>query len=558
MVTKTTRVFSALVLSALAVAASPAAAQTAADGDAHAVFERAKQKFYQRLDGVENYTLYQAQNGIETILYYEREMIDGVPVYFLVPPHEWEPELQQAPAAQPPASGGGRGAQGGGAAGAPGVPPGMPEGMPGLPEGMPGGLPNLPGLPRLPGLPGLPGLPDLPGGLPTGPGGGLPDPKQALMQEGMKALSGSLGGGDEDRSAGIDPRMMDQLVSRAKPTGTGPCYDSEDLESLRDPESGSPPPNPQCHLFTITDLSGLDFGGESEGFTLSSIEIRMDARDLVSRRTTVFGKVEVDGYSGDIEILATYADFRQVDQMYEPYRRITRMKGMTDAMASMMDEKDLKEMEKGLEQLDDMEKMLAQLPPEQRKMVEQRMGKQLEMMRKMKDGGGIGALGDYQVDMEVSELLVNAGPPDVTGSWTASLAGVVSLDVDGEVAGIGGNTEAWQLTMAVPMTGGLKKSSVVQLVWKHPPGQTALAAGTIQGFGGISLTLDDGRQGVFQTDEDGAEIVIETVSRSRITGRFSFTGKGRISDGIVERDGTVTVHGTFETPGAPVVPDVMP
>ena len=430
----------------------------------------------------------------------------------------------------------------------------MPGGMPALPDGIPSGLPDLPGIPALPGLPGVPGVP----GVPTGPDGGLPDPKQALMQEGMQALTGGLGGG-EDRSAGIDPRMMDELVRRAEPTGTGPCYDSEDLESLRDPESGTAPTNPPCHLFTITDLSGLDFGGESEGFTLSSIEIRMDGSDLVSRRTTVFGKAEIDDYTGDIEIVAAYADFHQVDQMYEPYRRITRMKGMASAMESMMDEKDRKEMEKALEQLDDMEKMLAQLPPDQRKMVEQRMGSQLEMMRKMKDGGGIGALGDYQVETDVSELLVNAGPPDLTGSWTASLAGAdIALDVDGEVAGIGGNVEAWQLTMAVPMTGGLNRSSILQLAWTRPPGQTELAIGTIQGFGGISLTLDDGREGVFQTDEDGAEIVIETVSRSRVTGRFSFTGKGRIRNGIVESDGTMTVHGTFETPGAPVVPDVMP
>jgi len=108
------------------------------------------------------------------------------------------------------------------------------------------------------------------------------------------------------------------------------------------------------------------------------------------------------------------------------------------------------------------------------------------------------------------------------------------------------------------MTGGLNKSSVLQLAWTRPPGQTELAVGTIEGFGGISLTLADGREGVFQTDEDGAEIVIETVSPSRIPGRFSFTGEGRIRDGIVERDGTMTVQGTFETPGTISSPYVMP
>jgi hypothetical protein len=510
----------ALVL--LAVSSAPAGAQqTPVDPDAYAVFELAKQKFWDRLNGVENYTLYQEQNGLVTTLYYEREMMDGVPVYVLVPPHEWEPELQQAPGAAPAPPG---------AAGS--VPPGAPD----LPEGMPGGLPDGPG--------------------------DLPDPKQALMQKGMKALTGGIGSGDGDRSMGIDPRMMDRMGERARLAGTGPCYEAEDLEALRDPQSGATPSNPDCHLLEITDLSGLDFGedGELEGFEFTSFEIRLDTRELVPRHTTVRGDVEMEGYAGEIVISAGYADYRQVDQMYEPFRRVIRMSGVADAVVEMMDEKDRKEMEKALEQLDEMEEQLAQMPPAQRKMVEQQMGKmvkQRDMMRKMRDGGGMQALGDYEVVIEVSELLVNAGPPDVTGEWTATVAGLgLALEIKGEAAGVGGTDEAWQVTMAVPVSGGLGRSSVIQLAWKRI-GRGDLAVGETQGFGGVTLVLEDGREGTFQTDEEGAEIRIELVSRSRITGRFSFIGRGRISDGRTEEEVSLTVEGTFEAPAPPPLPAGM-
>ena len=58
-------------------------------------------------------------------------------------------------------------------------------------------------------------------------------------------------------------------------------------------------------------------------------------------------------------------------------------------------------------QFEAMEKQLADIPPEQRQMVERMMGPQIEQMRQMMSGGDDG----MTMEVTVTDVRVNSGPP---------------------------------------------------------------------------------------------------------------------------------------------------
>lgn len=68
----------AATVALLAVLATPAASQTAAD-----ILNSAMEKYRQRTASIENYTVVQSTMAGEMTMYFEKEMVDGVPVFMM-------------------------------------------------------------------------------------------------------------------------------------------------------------------------------------------------------------------------------------------------------------------------------------------------------------------------------------------------------------------------------------------------------------------------------------------------------------------------------------------
>ena len=58
-------------------------------------------------------------------------------------------------------------------------------------------------------------------------------------------------------------------------------------------------------------------------------------------------------------------------------------------------------------QFEEMERRLAEVPPEQRQMMERMMGAQMEQIRQMMSGGG-----GTTIEVTVIDVRVNSGPPN--------------------------------------------------------------------------------------------------------------------------------------------------
>lgn len=134
-------------------------------------------------------------------------------------------------------------------------------------------------------------------------------------------------------------------------------------------------------------------GGE---MVIEKLDLWMDAGNCVPIKFTMAGTHTSDGKTQPVTIERVNTQYRAVpgSKMYEPFRQVMRIQGaMTEAQ-----QKELRESQAKLEELD---RQLAQMPPAQRDMVMQRMGPQMETMKRMASGGGI------EVVTEVQQILVN-------------------------------------------------------------------------------------------------------------------------------------------------------
>jgi hypothetical protein len=352
--------------------------------------------------------------------------------------------------------------------------------------------------------------------------------------------------------------MMAAVAERAKLLGTGPCYEPEERTKLSDDDYRLPAID--CQLFEITDASGIDLGFDASSddvaFEIRSMRLRLDPTELVTRRTSVRGEVRMDGYSGPVQIVVAYADYRQVDPMYEAFRKLILMGGLGDAVTSQMSAKDRAEMEESLKQLEQMEEQLARLPTQQRQMIERQMGSQLEKMRKLASGGGIeAAFESFEIVTRTMDLLVNEGPPDLTGSWFAMLQGGIATELVGRAAAMGLEPDGeYIITLVAPLRKeGVHPSSAVQLRIKGPFGLS-----DNMGWGGVSLMFEDGRRGVAESNAGAAIISVESCTQNLVRGSFLFNADGILEDPTAvdwsgQQQWSVGVSGTFKAVKSPLL-----
>lgn len=508
---------SLLACGAVMFLSSTALAQAARD--ARSVIERVLEKRAERLAGVENYTIVQTVNGAEATLYFERVEVNGVTMFRIVPPEEYQGKALE------------RAGLGGAAGGGPGGgPPSLLEGLP-LPGGatLPGGIP-LPGLlARLPGMPGA-------GGAASG---GL---QQQLLQKGMQGLTGlpASGGDNGVQEALFSVQGLMDLAETGRLDGRE-AVDGVDTHVLRTDRIQDP------------ELARQLSAGA--GFTVRSLVVWIDVDEYLPRRSRVTGEVTIGGRSQELTIEVLESDYRRVEGMLEPFRRLIRMPGMGAALAASDPARAAqiqRDMQQNLARRQEIEKMLAQMPPEQRRLAEAQLGPGFARMQGIAETG----LGDGETVIEVVELRVNAGPPTPFGTGTILAEEDASLDMSVVVHVTPAMDESGQhLGWAVQAIGALAgyAGGIVQVTTAGElPG-----SGELAGNGGASFRWEDGKQATFAAREGGARIVITSNDGRRVAGEFWFEATGGIRSAGGIRQGRTTISGRFEAPipRAPGTPD---
>lgn len=162
----------------------------------------------------------------------------------------------------------------------------------------------------------------------------------------------------------------------------------------------------QTHAIEVTDFEGLDFmtppsGGQGE-FVPRRMVVYLDDDEYLARKLVMEGDIDVQGgQPSPMTMTALMTDYRTVEGMPHPYRMAVSVTGLANATG--MSGEELAEAKKQLEQLD---AQMANMPPEQRKMMEGAMGPQLEKLRQMVETG------EMEMSMTVTDLKVNTGPPN--------------------------------------------------------------------------------------------------------------------------------------------------
>ena len=153
----------------------------------------------------------------------------------------------------------------------------------------------------------------------------------------------------------------------------------------------------KTHILNVRDLNTM-MG--AEGMQKVSGEFWVDAEDWYIRKMEIDMEIEDEkGEKRPVKATVRMEDFRKVNGMLISYRTVTTVGGIMPELSPEEEQ----EMRKGLEEA---QKALAEMSPEERAMMEKIMGPQIEMMQKMLAGGGI------EIVTVVKDVKVNTGLSD--------------------------------------------------------------------------------------------------------------------------------------------------
>jgi hypothetical protein len=482
--------------------------------DAETVIETVIARHAERLAHVDDYTLIQRLQGIQGAdapVYFERVEGEGFPVFRIVPPHEYQGDaLKEAGLTGVPTSPG----AGGGSLGSP------IGAMPGLPVALPS-----------PGTGGESLLEKLGGAALGGATGGL---QQQLTQQGMQGLMNLATPGADD-GGGNGASMVAVLEALAR---------SARLEGTEIVDGA------ECHVVRSNGIHDPELERQMAGgadLTLTSITMWIDVTEYVPRRTVAEGTVMLEGKLQAIHLDLLYQDYRQVDGMYEPFRRVIRMPGMMDPLASADPERaeQIREDTRGsLAKMEKLDEMLAQMPPEQRRMVEAQMGAARQRLEKFTDGDS----GEMETVLELQELRVNEGPPSPFGTGSLTAEGDMGLELPHMIAqafpesDVSGRVAGWMIRLLGATEGEARGEVQLRLPVPLP------AAGPAEADGGLSVLWVDGTQARLVAPPGEARITITLLDERRIAGEFRFEGTGRSGSPTEAPSASSTVRGRFDAP----------
>lgn len=159
----------------------------------------------------------------------------------------------------------------------------------------------------------------------------------------------------------------------------------------------------RCHILAVADLQGGSFGAyappKAQGsWKPETIHLFLDQQELLPRKMVMEGRLTQGGEQQPVEMTALFRDYREINGVIHPFRIQIQTEGISSGM-SPEEQDEVRESVEGLQ-----EKMAA-MSPEQRKMMEQMMGRKLQQMRQMLASNAM----DFTI--RVKELRVNEGPP---------------------------------------------------------------------------------------------------------------------------------------------------
>ena len=153
------------------------------------------------------------------------------------------------------------------------------------------------------------------------------------------------------------------------------------------------------HVLAVDDMSQIDMtprtGQDGMDFEPEGGRFYVDTELMAPRRMEFDGKARTDTGMHDVTMRMDMMDYREVEGMLFAHRMVMEI----DGFQAMLDP----EM---AAQLAEMEEQMANMPESQRAMMERMMGGQMERIRAMAGGDG-----PMTVEVQVTEVRVNAGPP---------------------------------------------------------------------------------------------------------------------------------------------------
>lgn len=244
--------------------------------------------------------------------------------------------------------------------------------------------------------------------------------------------SGMLGGAGGDPWTSTDPRTMmsgnaeflraaadaQDANERERQAAVGEASTqaammAEMQRKLRRVGSGPIEGRPAAH-FRAEGLQQRVSQGGADQMAIEILDLWIDEQECVPLRMTMTGTLTSQGKTRPVTVERLDGNYQRVpgSKMYEPFRQVIRMKGA-------LNEAQQREMRESQAKLADLEKQLAQMPPGQRDMILQRMGPQMEMMKRMASGG------DLELVTEVHAIHVN--PDEATMRQVQMAAAAASM-----------------------------------------------------------------------------------------------------------------------------------
>ena len=190
----------------------------------------------------------------------------------------------------------------------------------------------------------------------------------------------SFGLGDEDAGIGDIFLWGDELIEHGRYAGR------EQIGQFT------------VHVLAIDDLAQLDIAQpttpEDMEFEPKTAHIYVDDQLMVPRRMEYTGDAVTDTGPHEVTVRVDMENYLPIEGLLVPYRTVVNVEGLGAAMDPQM-----------RAELEEMERQLAALPPDQREMMERMLGSQLEQLRQMMEGGGDA----MTMEITVVDVAINAG-----------------------------------------------------------------------------------------------------------------------------------------------------
>lgn len=177
----------------------------------------------------------------------------------------------------------------------------------------------------------------------------------------------------------------------------------------------------RIQMDNLNIAQAMDDGSE---FLINGMSVWIDPKHAKQRKMRFDGTMTQDGQTKPFYIEQERGDYRRVGNsyLYEPHLEIMRGGGF-------LDEQQQAEIAEAMKQLDEFDKQVAAMPPDQRAMMERMMGSQIDALRRMVSGGA------FEISFVTQSIEINPGyyQPFVSEAM-AQMAGGMS----GGSAGSGG------------------------------------------------------------------------------------------------------------------------